>query len=160
MLKPREERDEKTGEVTTRPGWCRTFINRQIARIKLMFKWATENELLLPSVYHGLSTVGGLRKGRSDARESDQVKPAPDHAIETILPRVSRHVRRRFDCSYSPARGPARPSSCGPATSTRPGPCGYRPHRHKGEHHEHEREIRVGPKAQAEIARQRFTTPS
>lgn len=36
----------------------------------------------------------------------------------------------------------------------------YRPHRHKGEHHEHEREIRLGPKAQAEIARQRFTTPS
>ncbi len=35
-------------------GWCRTNINRQIGRVKHIFKWACENELVPPAKYEGL----------------------------------------------------------------------------------------------------------
>lgn len=43
-------------------GWCRNLVNRMIGRVRQMFRWATENELIEPSIYHGLETVGGSRK--------------------------------------------------------------------------------------------------
>ena len=36
---------------------CRTTINHHIGRIKRMFKWGVENELVPPSLYHGLQAV-------------------------------------------------------------------------------------------------------
>ena len=152
MMKPREERDPTTGSVTTRPGWCRTFINRQTARIKLVFKWAVENELLPPHVHHGLSAVGGLRKGRSEARESDPVKPAPDHAVDAILPVVSRQVSAMVELQLLSGARPGEIVIMRTCDIDTTGPVWvYRPHQHKGVHHELDREIRLGPKAQAVV---------
>jgi hypothetical protein len=50
---------------------CRGTVNDRIGRIKRMFKWATENELVPPDVFHGLQAVSGLRRGRS-ARSGHQ----------------------------------------------------------------------------------------
>jgi hypothetical protein len=36
-----------------RLGWCRTNINRQIGRVRHVFKWAAGNELIPASVHHG-----------------------------------------------------------------------------------------------------------
>lgn len=59
-------------------GLTRGVINNHIGRAKRFFKWAAENELVPPEVYHGLQTVSGLRRGRSPAPESEPVKPVPD----------------------------------------------------------------------------------
>lgn len=56
-------------------GWSRGYINKSIGRIRRCFKWAVENELVRPDMYHGLMAVSGLRKGRSEAREPDPVQP-------------------------------------------------------------------------------------
>ncbi len=45
-----------------RLGWVRTSINCQINRVRHVFKWGTSNELLEPSVYHGLLSVAGLSR--------------------------------------------------------------------------------------------------
>jgi len=66
-------------------GICRTHINRRVGRIKHVFKWAVENELVLPSIYHGLAAVSGLKAGRSEARESDPVKPVPDERVDAVI---------------------------------------------------------------------------
>ena len=58
-------------EEMIRLGWCRTNINRQIDRLKHVFKWSAENELVPPSVYHRLQAVARLKAGRSEARESE-----------------------------------------------------------------------------------------
>ncbi len=50
--------------------WCRSNINKMVGRIKLMFRWASEQELISASVYHGLKTLKGLVAGRSEARET------------------------------------------------------------------------------------------
>jgi hypothetical protein len=76
-------------------GYCRTSINRDIGRIKLMFKWAGAQELIPPSVYHGLQTVAGLRVGRSGAKESDPVKPVPQAFVDAVLDHVPAR-RRQF----------------------------------------------------------------
>jgi hypothetical protein len=65
-------------------GWCRTNINRQILRVRHVFKWGVENEVVPPSVYHGLVAVGGLQAGRSEAKESEPVKPVPDSHVDGI----------------------------------------------------------------------------
>jgi hypothetical protein len=47
-----------------RDGLARTTINYHVGRIKRVFVWAVENELIPPSVSHGLQAVRGLRAGR------------------------------------------------------------------------------------------------
>ena len=50
--------------------WARTLINRRIARVKRMFKWAVSRQLVSPMVHHALATVEGLKRGRTTARET------------------------------------------------------------------------------------------
>jgi integrase len=76
-----------------RRGWCRRSVNGNVARIRQLFKWATENELVSPTVYHGLLAVSGLRAGRCGAPESDPVRPVSEHILSTTLPHLSRHVK-------------------------------------------------------------------
>jgi hypothetical protein len=59
---------------------CRTQINARINRIRRVFRWAVSEELVPPSVYEALRTVQGLRFGRTEARESEPVRPVPDDA--------------------------------------------------------------------------------
>jgi integrase len=70
-------------------GLSRTYINNQTNRIKRIFKWAVSEELVPPSVYHGLQTVAGLRFGRSAARETTSVRPVADCHVDAILPFVA-----------------------------------------------------------------------
>jgi integrase len=73
-------------------GFCRNEINRRIGRVKRMFKWAVSEELANASVYHGLQAVPGLKRGRTEARESDPVKPVDTHFVEPVIRAVSPQV--------------------------------------------------------------------
>lgn len=52
-----------------RLGWCRTSINRRVSNIRRVFKWAASQELVPPSLPHGLAFVQGLQRGRCAAKE-------------------------------------------------------------------------------------------
>jgi integrase len=67
---------------------CRGVVNQRVGRIRRMFKWAVENELVPPSVLLGLQAIRGLQRGRSQARETEPVKPVPETIVEAILPHV------------------------------------------------------------------------
>lgn len=69
-----------------RAGWSRGVINQRIGRIKRIFRWAVENELLPPAIHQSLVTVTGLRRGRSDAREINPVQPNSEAAVAATLP--------------------------------------------------------------------------
>ena len=73
-------------------GIVRTSINRNIGRIRRMFKWGVENELVDPAVHTALSALVGLRFGRSPAAEGSPVLPVPDADIDAVKPNVSRQV--------------------------------------------------------------------
>jgi integrase len=73
-------------------GWSRNYVNEQIGRVKRCFKWAVSRELMPAAVVHGLSTVDGLERGETTARETDPVKPVPDEWVDATVPHVSRQV--------------------------------------------------------------------
>jgi hypothetical protein len=118
-------------EWMVRQGWTRGSVNSYVGCVKRMFKWAVEQELVPPSLYHGLQAVAGLKKGRSEARESRPVAPVADEHVEATLPHLTPQVRAMVRVQQlAGMRGPARSSSCAPVTSTggpaRPGHTGRR----------------------------------
>ena len=58
--------------------WCRSDVNKQVDRVKRMFKWGTENEMIPSSMYDVLRCVAGLKRGGRDARERRKVAPVCD----------------------------------------------------------------------------------
>ena len=73
-------------------GWVRGSINKQVNRIRHIFSWGVENELVPPTVLQGLQAVSGLQAGRTPAKEGEAVKPVPEAHIEAVQPHVSRQV--------------------------------------------------------------------
>ena len=133
--------------------WSRGFANKQVSRIKLMFKWAVENELVPASVYHALAAVGGLRKGRSEARETAPVRPVPMAHVDAVLARVSPQLAAMIRVQLLTGMRPGEVCQMRTCDIDTAGPTWvYRPARHKTEHHGYSREVRLGPKAQAVLA--------
>jgi len=131
-------------------GLVRASINQNINRIRRLFKWGVENELVPVNVHVALTAVAGLRHGRSDATESDPVEPVPEADIEAVMPFLSRHVAAMIQLQL--------------LTGMRPGEVRmlrladvdmtlslweYRPAEHKTQHHGHQRVVMLGPKSQA-----------
>jgi integrase len=133
-------------------GWSRTYLNEQIGRLKRCFKWAASRELIPAAVIHGLSTIDGLRKGESDARETEPVKPGPDEWVEATAPHVSRQVAGLIRLQQASGMRPGEAvimRGCDLDTSGKV--WVYTPERHKTEHHGHGHPIFLGPRAQAII---------
>jgi integrase len=128
---------------------CRGVINHRMERIKRMFRWATENELVPPSIYHGLLAVRGLQHGRTKARETEPVRPVPEARINAIRPFVSAPVEAIIDLQLLTGARPGEictMRACDLDTSRRI--WIYIPESHKTQHHGHRREIYLGPHAQ------------
>ncbi len=74
-------------------GDARTYINWQVNRIKRCFTWAASEDLIPGSVSQSLTTVQGLRAGRTDAREPIKRMPVPWEHVKKVLPHLSPTVR-------------------------------------------------------------------
>jgi integrase len=132
-----------------RLGWCRTNINRQSGRVKHLFKWATSIQLIPASVYHGLMTVGGLKAGRSDAKESDPVRPVPEAHVSAVVDCVSRQVGAMIQLQALTGARPGEICSMRTCDVDTTGKVWvYRPASHKNSHRGHDRMIFMGPQAQ------------
>jgi len=75
-----------------RPSWSRGYINQQIKRIRRMFKWAASHEMLPVAVAQQLGTIEPLKRGRSNARETEPVRPVPIEWVHAVEPYVSKQV--------------------------------------------------------------------
>ena len=130
-------------------GWCRNYVNKGTCRIKSLFKWAAAEEILSGSIYHTLSTVPGLKRGRGTVRESEPVKPAPQEHVDAIEPYVSRQVWAMVQLQLLTAARSGEIVTMRPCDIDCDGEIWfYRPDDHKTAHHGHERKIFIGPKAQ------------
>lgn len=54
--------------------------------IQRAFRWGVSQEMLPEAVYRALTTVMGLRKGRTEARETRPVRPVADEVVDVALP--------------------------------------------------------------------------
>jgi integrase len=128
---------------------CRNEVNRRTRLIVRMFKWAVGNEKVPPSVHHGLKAVEGLRKGRTDVRESALVKPIPDCFVDAIRPHVSRQVWAMAELQRLSGMRPGEVVIMRTIDIDTSGRVWiYTPESHKTEHHDRERKIYLGPQAQ------------
>jgi integrase len=131
-----------------RVAWSRTYTNHQVARLKMVFKWGVENEIVPSPVYQALATVAGLRRGRSEARETSPVRPVPEAMVLQVMPFLSKPieamVRLELLCG---ARGGELCIMRGRDLDRTASVWVYKPRSHKTAHHGHAREIRFGPKA-------------
>jgi integrase len=133
-------------------GWSRSYVNKQAGRIKRCFKWAAAQELVPPAVFHGLQAVAGLRKGKTDARETDPVKPVPADWVDATIPHVATPVAGLIRLQWASGMRPGEAvimRGCDLDTSGQV--WVYTPQRHKTEHHGHAHPIFLGPQAQAVI---------
>lgn len=129
---------------------CRPEINRRISRIRRAFRWATSEELIPPSVIHGLASIQGLARGRSGAREPDAVRPVPDDAVEKTLPFCSPQIRAMIQLQRLAGMRPAEVTILRGCDIDRSAEIWiYRPKQHKSTHLGIEKEICLGPQAQA-----------
>lgn len=128
----------------------RRVINFRVNRIRRVFKWGVENELVAPGVLHALQAVAALRAGRSDARETGPVRPVSEETVNAILPHVTPQVRAMIELQQLTGMRPNEVTAMRPMDIDRSQTTWvYRPARHKTEHHGIERVIYLGPRAQA-----------
>ena len=155
--------DPQTGEVVweqkvVQRGLARRFINKQVSRLKRLFAWAVEEELVPVEVHAALLRVKGLKRGKSEAREKSRVLPVSAAHVAIVLPLVPAAIRGMVEvqglCGCRPQDVVGMRGDC----IDRSGPVWeYRPRRYKTEHHNDdgdpdlERVVYLGPIAQGSL---------
>ncbi|MGA2619873.1 MAG: hypothetical protein ABSF26_19845, partial [Thermoguttaceae bacterium] len=130
-------------------GLSRGVVNDRVGRIKRMFKWAVAEELVPPSVYHGLQAVAGLAFGRSTARETEPVRPVSDLYVALILPFVSPVVAAMLKVQRLSGMRTGELVLMRPCDIDTSGEIWiYEPSDHKGRWRGHRKQIPLGPEAQ------------
>lgn len=130
-------------------GHSRRYINDHVDRIKRMFKWGVGEQLVPPATYESLRSVVGLRRGRTEARETDPILPIDDGIVEKTLDHLPWVVAEMVRLQRCTGMRPAEVCIMRPSDIDRSGEIWiYRPESHKTEHHGRERIIPLGPKSQ------------
>ena len=130
--------------------WSRKYINKQVDRIKSVFKWAASEEKLPASIYEQLRTVSALKRGRTEARETSRIQPVPEEQILAVRPYVSRQVWALIQLQLlTGARAGELVVLCGIDLHTQESIWTVEPQEHKTAYREQAKTIYVGPQAQA-----------
>ncbi len=129
---------------------CRNEVNRRVRIIKGCFKWAVSEELIPISIYQALTTVDGLRKGRTEAPDHAAVGAVEDSVVDATLPYLPEIVGSMIRFQRLTGARPGEVCCLRPIDVDRSEEVWvYTPSSHKTEHHDRTRTIFIGPKAQA-----------
>jgi len=132
----------------------RQSINGNVRRIKQVFRWASNEDLIPDSVWAGLLKVDGLKQGRSLAKEGREVRPIARQFVEATLPFCSPMVADMVRLQLTTGmRSGELVIMRGIDLDTTGKVWIYRPTEHKNEHRGHTREVCIGPEGQAIIRR-------
>src|SRR5262249_48996174 len=80
-------------EQMVEAGLARLEVSRRVHLARRICRWAAGDELIPFEVYHRLTAVGGLQKGRTTARETEPVRPVAGEHVEATLPHLNRQTR-------------------------------------------------------------------
>jgi integrase len=141
---------EAIREEMIRDGFCRGRINKDIDRIKRVFKWAVAKKLVPPGVHQQLAALEGLRAGRTAAKESEPVHPVEVAHVEAVLPFLRPEVAGMVRVQLHSGARPGEVCimrACDIDTNDRV--WLYRPQHHKNAYRGHSRLIPLGPRCQA-----------
>jgi integrase len=134
-------------------GCCRSVVNGRVRRIVRLFKWGLSQQLVPPMTHHALTSVEGLRAGRSEARESEPVTPVRQEFIDAIKPYLSRQVAAMVQLQLLTGMRPGEVCQMRTCDLDMSGDeWSYTPGSHKTEHHSKSRVVYIGPQAQRVLA--------
>ena len=130
-------------------GLSRRVVNDRVGQIKRAFKWAVAEELVPPSLYHGLQAVAGLSYGRSKARETEPIRPVPDLHVAIVLPFVTPVVAAMIKLQRLSGMRAGEIVLMRPCDIDTSGDIWiYEPIDHKGRWRGHRKQVPLGPDAQ------------
>lgn len=132
-------------------GWRRSYVNQQTQRVKRMFLWGAQYEIIpLSEKVKALETVEGLKRGKTAAPEPKPIGPVPDaqleQAIECASPPVAAMLRLQRLTGMRP--GEVCMMRGADIDRTDKKMWVYTPARHKTEGHGVVRRVYLGPRAQ------------
>jgi len=145
-------------EVLISDGYVRTSINQHISRLRGMFKWGAKQKLVDKSVWLDLTTVEGLKEGRTRAVEAEPVGTVPDAFVDAIQTHVTAPVWAMIQLQRYSGMRPGEVIKLRTADLTMSGEIWeYHVPDHKTRHHGKQRVVMLGKQAQ-EILRPFLTT--
>jgi integrase len=106
-------------------------------------------ELIPSSVYEALRTVAGLRFGRSEARETEPIRPVPRELVDATLPHVAPQIEAMIQLQLLAGMRPCEVVLMRACDIDMTGEIWiYEPHDHKNRWRGQSRQLPLGPKAQ------------
>ena len=131
---------------------ARKTINGRVNRIRRMFRWGVENDLVDATVLHALEAVAPLRLGRGGVRESNPVTPVAEAVIDATLHHMPPMLQAMVRTQLYTGMRPGEVVIMRTADLNMAGPVWvYRPSSHKTKHFGHERVVYIGKKAQKHL---------
>ena len=127
-------------------GNSRVYINDCVSRIRRVLKWACSQELVPVAVHQSLTTLAGLRTGRSEAHVPEPIGPVSDELVEATIPFMFTVIADMVRFEGTTCARPSEVCLIRPADVDRSQETwSYCPRRHKTEHHGRQRVVFIGP---------------
>ncbi len=128
---------------------CRSYANGAVRKIKRLFAWGVEEELIPVKVHQALLRLSGLRKGKTSAREAPAIQPVDDATVQATLPHLPEVVADMVRFQRLTGCRPSEVCSLRPVDIDTSGVVwSYNPAEHKTAHRGRDRRIFIGPKGQ------------
>jgi integrase len=148
-------------QVMADGGLCRNVVNRRVARIKTLFKWATEEELVPGGVYAALRAVRSFPPNAQGVRHTAAVAPVFWEDVLPAIPFCPPPVAAMLELQWLTGMrsGEVRTMRTLDLDRTDPGCWLYRPGSDQGEYGRHKnawrgqtRVVPLGPKCIAVVS--------
>lgn len=141
---------KRVREAMVASGLSRKTVNQRVWRIKRMFRWAAEEELVTPEVLASLSVLRSLQEGRTEAPETDAVRAVSEEHFRAVLPHLRTPVRAMVQLQWLTGARPGEVREFRLAyLNQQDEPVWlYTPPQHKTRHRAKKRFIGIGPKGQ------------
>ena len=117
-------------------GNSRTYVNRLVRQVKGIFRHAVSRELIDISVVVRLDTLEPLRRGQTQAKEPEPVKPVDLQVVRKTAEHLSPIIKAMVELQAATGMRPSEVCNLRPCDIQRrdDGVWLYRPHRHKTQH--------------------------
>ena len=129
---------------------CRNVVNARVNRIRRIFRWGVESELVEPNTLHAMEAVSPLKRGRTNALETERVEPVADSHVQAVLKVAPPTLAVMIEVQWLTGMRPGEVVIMRACDIQMSGADWlYRPSSHKTQHFGIERIVPLGPRAQA-----------
>ena len=134
--------------------WKRRYINQQVVRIRMLFKWLAGQGILDASVYAALACVEPLKAGRCGVEDQAPVRPVDADVLNASRPHMNPQVRCLVELQLLTAARPGELLTMKMDEIDRSDPACwlYTPVTHKNAYRGQGRQILLGPQSQVWLA--------